>query len=249
MHLLQNMTAALAPAGLNLIGTTPVADYDALVASQYHIGPLLPTAKTVIVIGNGGGQFWQHFSDFADARPDYFQQHENPLDAYTVKIIEGALTPHLSCTQARYRYIYPFQFFDGLTISFMHLTQAAGLAGPSLLGMRIHPEYGPWIASRVAILIDQEISVPSVAPGFDPCPTCIERACMVACPANAIDVEKGWNISACVQHRVRNATDCVDRCHARYQCVYGREDRYPEEELAYHQRLSFAAMRKHFEKK
>ena len=58
MHLLQNMTAALAPAGLNLIGTTPVPDYEALVASQYHIGPLLPTAKTVIVIGNGGREFW-----------------------------------------------------------------------------------------------------------------------------------------------------------------------------------------------
>ena len=71
---------------------------------------------------------------------------------------------------------------------------------------------------------------------------------MAACPANAIDLENGWNIPSCVQHRVRIATDCVDRCHARYRCVYGREHRYPEDELAYHQRLSFAAMRKHFEK-
>ena len=148
MNLLQNITTALAPVGLNLIGTTPVADYEALVASKYHIDTLLPTAKTVIVIGNGGGEFWQHFRAYADARPGYFQQHEHPLDAYTVEIIESTLTHHLDLTRARYRYIYPFQFFDGLTVSFMHLTQAAGLAGPSILGVMIHPEYGPWMALR-----------------------------------------------------------------------------------------------------
>jgi len=51
-----------------------------------------------------------------------------------------------------------------------------------------------------------------------------------------------------VQHRLQVTTDCVDYCQARYYCVYGREHRYPLDELQYHQRQSFAEMRKYFEK-
>ena len=41
----------------------------------------------------------------------------------------------------------------------MHLARAAGLAGPSFLGVVIHPVYGPWMALRAALLINQELHV------------------------------------------------------------------------------------------
>ena len=147
---------------------------------------------------------------------------------------------------ATYRYFYPFRFWTE-PVSFMHLAQAAGLAGPSILGVMIHPTYGPWIALRATVLLDLELSAPSVAAGFDPCPTCTERACITACPAQAISREKGWDIPACVTHRLHVTADCVDYCRARYDCVYGREHRYPLDELQYHQQRSFAEMRKYFE--
>ena len=106
-------------------------------------------------------------------------------------------------------------------------TRAAGLAGPSILGVTIHPVYGPWMALRAAVLINYELDTEPVAANFDPCPTCTERACIAACPANAISVEKNWDIPACVQHRLRVTTDCIDYCRARFDCVYGREHRYP----------------------
>jgi epoxyqueuosine reductase QueG len=246
VDVLQDLSAALAPHGLNLIGTASVAAYEALVPSQYHVAALLPQAKTLVVIGNGGGDFWTSFRGYYEARPGYLHEREHPLDDYTREIIEQTLTPVLECSGANYRYLYPFRFWSE-PVSFMHLARAAGLAGPSILGVVIHPEYGPWLALRAALLIDRELYAMPVASGFDPCPTCVERACISACPAQAVSQEKGWDIPACVQHRLREPDDCTDHCHARYDCVYGRAHRYPPDELRYHQQRSFAAMRKYFE--
>ena len=249
MELLQDIMAALAPVGLNLIGTTPRADYEALVPSQYHITQWFPEAESVVVIGNGGGEFWGHFREYAAARPGYLQQHDHPLDDYTVAVMSARLTPLLDATRAQYRVIYPFQFFSGLTVSFMYLAQAAGLSRPSILGVQLHPRYGPWIAWRAAVLIDRALpALPAPAQDCEPCSTCVERPCIAACPAQAVSAARGWDLLACTQYRLRAPTDCAERCHARYTCVYGREHRYPEDELAYHQRLSLAAAQAYFEK-
>ena len=69
MALFRDITTALAPVGLNLIGTTAMSDYEALVPSQYHIKQRFPKAETVVVIGNGGGAFWKGFRRYVAARP------------------------------------------------------------------------------------------------------------------------------------------------------------------------------------
>ena len=248
MTLLTEITAAVSPHGFNLIGTATVAAYETSVPSQYHVAALLPQAKTLVIVGNGGSAFWEGFRAYCDARPGYLQGREHPLDDYTIEVIESTLTPVLERSDATYRYLYPFRFWTE-PVSFMHLARAAGLAGPSILGVVVHPVYGPWLALRAAILLNQELYITPAAGGFDPCPTCVERACMAACPASAVSIDKGWDIPACVQHRLQVTSDCVDRCHARYNCVYGREYRYSIEELQYHQGHSFAAMRKYVENK
>jgi epoxyqueuosine reductase QueG len=248
MDLLSYIHNALAPHGLNLIGTTTVAAYEALVPERYHVGALSPHAKTIIVIGNGGGDFWRGFRAYCDTHPGWLTAQEHPLDAYTVAVVETALTPSLQAEGVSYRYVYPFRFWTE-SVSFMHLARAAGLAEASLLGVVIHPTYGPWMALRAALLIDQDVYAPPQAPGFNPCPTCTERACIAACPAGAISAETQWDIPACVQHRLRVTGDCEDYCRARYDCVFGREHRYPLDELQYHQKQSFATMRKHFDER
>src|SRR6267143_560920 len=62
----------------------------------------------------------------------------------------------------------------------------AGLAGPSILGVVVHPEYGPWIAFRAALILDVVLDQPGAAIGFDPCPTCKARSCITPCPAGAV---------------------------------------------------------------
>ncbi len=249
MGLLQEITAVLAPVGLNLIGTTPRSDYEAMVPSQYHIKQQFPETETVVIIGNGGREFWRHFQEYAEGRPDYLQQHDHPLDVYTVDVIRARLTLLLDATHAQYRIIYPFQFFSGLAVSFMHLAQAARLSVPSILGVQLHPRYGPWIAWRAAVLIAHTFPALSApAQDFDPCSTCVERPCIAACPAQAVSIARSWDLLACTQHRLRVPTDCAAHCHARYTCVYGRTHRYPEDALAYHQGFSLATAQAYFRK-
>ncbi len=253
MDLLNEITvteiaATLAPYGLNLIGTATRAAYESLVPAQYHVTSLLPQTQSIVVIGNGGGAFWAGFRDDTDDLQEYShpQGRAHPLDDYTVEVIEKSLTPLLQASGATYQYVYPFRF-GTQPVSFMHLAQASGLAGPSILGIVIHPTYGPWMALRAAVLIDQQLSSPPSAQGFDPCPSCTERSCVKACPANVVSVEKGWDIPGCIQHRVNVPDDCVAYCHARYECVYGRQHRYPLDELQYHQAQSLATMREYVE--
>lgn len=246
MRLLDHAQETLALYGLNLLGTTSITAYESLVPTQYHVAALLPQAKTILVIGNGGGEFWQGFRSYCARHPSYRQERTHPLDDYTVEIVESTLTPLLQATGASYRYVYPFRFWTE-PVSFMHLARTAGLAGPSLLGVTIHPVYGPWMALRAAVLLELELALPPQASGFDPCPTCVERPCISSCPAEAISTEKGWDIPCCVQHRLHRQDDCVEYCHARYHCVYGREHHYPLDELQYHQRQSFVEMRKYFQ--
>lgn len=247
MDLFGEITAALSPSGLNLIGTANRAAYEALVAPTYHVASLLPNTQTIIVIGNGGGAFWAGFRDYTTAHPSYLTQHAHPLDAYTAQRIEHTLTPVLQHSAAVYRYVYPFRF-SSEPLSFTHLAQASGLAAPSILGIVIHPHYGPWIALRGAVLIDQELTAPAQADGFNPCPSCSERSCISACPARVVSADHGWDIPGCVEYRLKEQNDCLPYCHARYQCVYGREHRYPLDELRYHQDHSLATMREYRKK-
>ena len=52
---------------------------------------------------------------------------------------------------------------NGPTLSFIELGKVAGIAGPSILGVTVHPLYGPWIAFRAALLLDEELDSPGDA--------------------------------------------------------------------------------------
>ena len=41
-------------------------------------------------------------------------------------------------------------------------------------------------------------------------------------------------------------TDKINRCHARVACVLGPDERYPDEELAYHQMRALRVMRPYY---
>jgi hypothetical protein len=75
----------------------------------------------------------------------------------------------------------------------------------------------------------------------------VPRSCIAACPAAAVSFPAGWDIPKCLTHRVEVEADCEPRCHARVGCVVGPEHRYPDEELAYHQRRALGAMRPWYE--
>ena len=228
---------ALAATGLNLVGVTALRSYDALVPRKHALTPLLPGGESAIVIGNGGTAFWDAFRAFCARHPDAGRRPD-PLDAFTQLVVEEALRPVLGGMPSRI--VYPFRFPDD-PVSFVQLAECAGLGRRSLLGLLVHPTFGPWIALRAAVLVPVAIEAERPADGFDPCPTCVERACMPACPAGAI-ADRGWDIPRCAAHRLRDEDECAARCHARFDCVIGREHRHTPDELAYHQYRARAAL-------
>jgi hypothetical protein len=226
MALVRSVSSAVAPLGLNLIGTVSTADYDAGVPPAHALAAIAPATQSVVVIGHGGGDFWSGFA----ARSPVDPGAPHPLDTYTRQVVEAALD---GVVPSGGRLIFPFEF-PAVAVSFQRLAMLAGLGAPSVLGVLVHPEFGPWIALRAALLLPEIVSVEGPAAGFDPCPTCIERACMVACPAAAV-TPAGWSITRCGAHRARPDDTCAAGCHARLECVIGRAHRYPAAALIHHQ--------------
>lgn len=238
--MIERVTELLAPSGLNLVGVATASDYDARVRGDLRLAERAPWVRSAIVVGNGGGAFWQRMADWAEGSRGV-EAKADPVDEFTVAAVEGALSPLLAASDTRHRIVYPFRFADD-PLSFVDLAAAAGLGSPSLLRVLVHPVYGPWMALRAAVLVDVPLTAARPASGFDPCPTCIERSCIAACPGDAVDGEAGWRFTACVSHRQRTG-DCESRCAARFECVLGREHRYPDDELAHHHRRAWRIMK------
>jgi hypothetical protein len=199
MSLLTAVRDTLAPAGLNLVAALPVARYDQGVPERFHLSKRYRDAKSLMVIGNGGGQFWSEFQRYGVEHPVFCEHERHPLDAYTQAVVEECVPALLRRYGVTGHLVYPFRF-EQQPVSFVHLGAMAGLGARSLLGMLVHPEYGPWMALRAAVVLDVEIEPTPVAP-FDPCGTCEEKPCIRACPAAAIS-ERGWDVPACTLHRI-----------------------------------------------
>jgi epoxyqueuosine reductase len=242
---LDRIRRAAAPHGLNLVAATPVARYDAVVKEFARASAIDPDARSIVVIGNGGGALWKALKSHAARNPGWWNR-ENPLDDFTCEVVERDVAAALRQTGLRCTTVYPFTN-PGRTLNFIELGKIAGVAGPSILGVTVHPVYGPWIAFRAALLLDEELDSPGDALGFDPCPRCTARTCIPACPVGAVSVDSGWDIPKCLAHRVEVEPDCAPRCHARARCVLGPEHRYPDDELAYHQMRALRSMRPYYE--
>ncbi|MGD0288226.1 MAG: hypothetical protein ABSC63_01000 [Candidatus Binataceae bacterium] len=236
--------------GFNLIAAISADRYDRAVTAAmrtdaFDSADAPAAARSIVVVGNGGGDFWRAFSEFAERNPGW-RDRANPLDDFTREVIERDVVPAVRQSGARCRTVYPFMD-GGPTLNFIELAKLAGLGGPSIIGVVVHPVYGPWIAFRAALIVDVDLDSPGAALGFDPCPGCVPRSCIAACPASAVAFPAGWDVPKCLTHRVEVETDCALRCHARAGCVLGPEHRYPDEELEYHQRRALAAMRPWYE--
>ncbi len=232
-------------AGLNLVAAVPIDRYDGLAAPDYRAGAIWPECRSIVLLGNGGADFWRAFKVHVANNNGWFER-DNPLDDFTREFVDKEIVGPIRALGQRCIAVYPFG--QGPALNFMQLATVAGLAAPSIIGVVVHPVFGPWIAFRAALLVDREIDHPGSAIDFDPCPTCSTRSCVSACPAAAVSFPGGWNIHGCLVHRVEAHSDCVDRCHARIACVLGPENRYPDDELAYHQQRALRVMLPYYEK-
>lgn len=231
--------------GFNITRTIKVHTYDSVVSEQKRASRLLQGVKSITLIGFAGKGFWKTFSNYLKSNPGFKDRGEDLIDNYSRMIFEE-LSGILDKSGIGHKAVFPFGK-DAAALDFVKLGESAGAGVPSLLGVLLHPEYGPWISLRGALLTNFESSsYDGSLEGFDPCPSCL-KPCISVCPASTIS-EKGWDWESCMSFRLADDT-CSLSCASRRACPYGEDQQYTEEQMAYHHRFVLRNVKKYFQEK
>jgi epoxyqueuosine reductase QueG len=230
--------------GFNLITRVKVSDYDRQVLPDRRATTIFPNAKSIVLAGFAGRNFWGVLQNFLRENPEFRDTREGWIDDYTLLKFKLA-AKILEDEKADYKMTFPFGL-GAFALDFLKLAQLGGVGVHSLLGVLIHPEYGSWISLRGAVITDLEFArYNSPLSSFNPCPAC-SKPCISACPANTIS-EKGWDWEACMNFRLSDNT-CDTNCASRRACPYGKEHQYSEEQFAYHHKFVLKSAREYFKK-
>src|SRR5947209_18801974 len=115
--------------GLNLIAAIAAERYDAGAGPAYRAGPISRDCRSIVVIGNGGADFWRAFKAHAAVNSGWLERRD-PLDDFTRQVIEQEIVRPIQALGRRCTAVYPFG--NGPTLNFMQLAILAGLASPSI---------------------------------------------------------------------------------------------------------------------
>jgi hypothetical protein len=97
----------------------------------------------------------------------------------------------------------------------------------------INARWGSWFAYRVIILSNTRLETTDPDCSASPCDNCINKACISACPAGALD-EGDLKLTKCISYRKKPGSPCALTCLARVSCPVGGEHRYCEQQLGFH---------------
>lgn len=213
--------------GLIPRGVVNFTDEEMAISSLPRIGSELWPARSVMLIGNAGSDYWHHFETWCEYQD---QLPADPLDCWSAEII-GEVAAQLG-GRAIGPNDRPFQPFQQWAM------RAEGLR-PSPLGLLMHPVYGLFHAYRGAIILPVDVMNPPVPKVIHLCDLCVEKPCIKACPVNA---HRGpdFDYLACMDHLDGNRQgDCMQSgCRDRNACPHGSAYRYDARVQRFHQ-LSF----------
>jgi len=215
---------ALASAGLNLTGTLPKEEYDAIVPEPWRAEHLYPGCRAVLIVGNGGRTLWPFFEASPEAR-----LRRNPLDRYTRRVMRETaerMAPPAGVVLYTDRR-------DNSYLPLVALAQRAGFGSPGRVGVLLHSTYGPWISIRGAIFLDQAVPFTEPAP-FDPCNGC-PAPCAAACHGQVVGSDS-VDARGCFRTKILKRA-CRAACDARSACVVGPEHAFSPEQIAHHSRI------------
>jgi hypothetical protein len=228
--MLERLRAAFAEEGLHIVRPVSQEALDEA-GVPFSLAALAPGARTGLVIGDGGPEFFSRFSRAGDRSP------ADPLDAYTRAVVSAVLSRVLGQEPGAFALRFPFTRELPL-LPMQRLGLAAGLPPPGPLGLQIHPRFGSWWAYRafavVPALLFDEPPLPS------PCQGC-PAPCVSACPGGAV-APAGFAVTRCSRQRLADE-GCRESCAARLGCPVGSTERYPAEQLAFHMHASWLHLR------
>jgi len=188
--------------------------------------------RQLLLIGHGGKQMWEALqaSEFRD-RPD-------PVDSFSLNVVQRWLAE--TCPDATYEIIYPA---EGRLVPLQQLGALAGWHHASPFRIGINRKWGSWFAYRVALLIDSDWPITEAQTWGSPCEDCLEKPCITACPANAVEDASNM-LQRCINYRVEEGSQCAQLCLSRLACPVAVEHRYSREQIAYHYGQSLQTIRR-----
>src|ERR1700740_1488965 len=136
--------------GFNIVCRTRANEYDLQVPSNRRVTNLLPNAKSVILIGFAGRNFWETLQRFFRENPEFRDTREDWIDDYTLLWFMSA-AQILEDEKVTHKMAFPFGSGE-LSLDFSRLGELGGVGVKSLMGILIHPEYGLWVSLRGAII-------------------------------------------------------------------------------------------------
>lgn len=243
--LFSSIATLAAERGLDLIGALSADRFDASQPVGRRVGELLVGCGTVCVFGSAGDSHWQALEAEAQAP---ITRAPNPR--------YNPLQDHAAATGSQLLDLLRHEGVHGRVVmaedsdapNMVQLAECAGLGTTSpVLGLLLHPEFGPWISLRFALLLEGmpfgRLKDAELADAFQPCRNC-SKPCIKACPALAFDGQGGQSFEACAHWR--HAGGCSGGCDVRRACPVGAAYRYGPNEERFRHAYSLQMMRRHF---
>ena len=218
MSLLQQLLQNASRNGLNLVGLVDSGRFDRCQPREQRVSALRPKCGTVVVLGTGGRHFWPEFARQGGQLPENVDgDAADELAAASVAGVADQLQSlGVACHVVDSR--RPL-------LNFGRLAEAAGFGIVSpVSGMLLHPEFGPWLRVRAALLVDGlpfgAVEDASITDRFHPCCSC-DKPCVTACPPAVHSAAGHSDRRQCAEHRY--AGGCATGCHSRAACPIGGE--------------------------
>jgi methylmalonic aciduria homocystinuria type C protein len=239
-QVLADLRRLLAPDGLEHVGAAAIGPFNAGLQgpeSRFRLPDLGSTDHAVIVIGHGRG-VWAPFRAALRADPGLLADPD-PFDRWTAARISEAVARALPMAVARaLRHVWegPPRLVPMQALA-VHV--GLGVRGPA--GLVVHPERGPWIAFRAALIVALPFPGPTPSEQLNPAPCgmCRERPCVPA-------YERALAASNPAATSARSAglgPAWAPWLALRDACPVGRDVRYSESQIRYHYARDRAALR------
>ena len=241
-RVLEELSKYFQDSGFNLTLRIKSSEYGKALGLSKSVESLFGEAKSIVLVGFAGKSFWGVFKDYLERNPEFKNRNVDLIDNYTVLRFKEA-AKILNSHKIDYKTVFPFGK-DGTQLNFLKLGELGGAGVSSLLGILLHPVYGPWISLRGAFITNLELNeYDGPIFGFSPCPSC-DKPCISACPVNTISIS-GWDWEACMKFRISDDT-CAKSCASRRACPYGKTEQYSEEQLHYHHKFVLRSVKEYF---
>ena len=222
-------------AGLVLQASIPVGELPLWAAEPMQEVGINPSRyKSFVMLAQGGSRLWDYIvADGRDIRDPFDETSERLAGEFVTEFLEGAA----------WELVYPGAPFLPLT----RLAEHVGWGAPSPLGLTINAEYGLWLAHRAVFLVDAEVQTAPIESFAHPCDSCVDKPCVSACPAGAVDAVAGFTMDLCGHYRIEPGSRCAYQCLARNACPVGTEHRYGPAQMAHHYASGLASIRSYYE--